>query len=77
LHHINETDILLKIADNGQGFSKAFDIAESNSLGIQLIKLFAEQLEGNLQFNSSKGVEISLIFRQQYSANKSSSYKSN
>ena len=56
--------ILLRILDNGIGFQDGFEVNAQGSLGIQLIKLFSEQLEGDLKFQSSKGVEISLLFKQ-------------
>jgi two-component system, sensor histidine kinase PdtaS len=59
-----DSDILLRISDNGVGFPVGFEINEQASLGIQLIKLFSEQLEGELSFQSGKGVEISILFKQ-------------
>ena len=59
-------DVLLKIADNGVGFPRNTDLSGKTSLGIQLMKLFAEQLEGSIRFQSKEGVEISLHFRQQF-----------
>ena len=56
--------IQLRILDNGIGFPDGFEINNQESLGIQLIKLFSEQLEGDLKFQSTKGVEISLLFKQ-------------
>lgn len=64
LRHFTDSDILLRIIDNGHGFPPDFNLAESNSLGIQLITLFAEQLEGELQFSVLNGVGISVIFKQ-------------
>jgi two-component sensor histidine kinase len=61
-------NVLLKIADNGVGLPPDFDLAANNSLGMQLIRLFAEQLEGELFFQGSDGVEISLLFQQEFSA---------
>jgi len=70
LYHVNDAEIRLKISDNGRGFPAGFDLSESNSLGIQLIKLFAEQLEGTLQFTGTNGVEITLTFKQHYPIDK-------
>jgi two-component sensor histidine kinase len=60
-------DIVLKIIDNGVGFPDGFDPQNRNSLGMQLMKLFAAQLDGELNFVEREGVEISLRFRQQFS----------
>ena len=60
-----EDKIRMTISDNGVGFTRNAAIAESNSFGIQLIRLFAEQLEGTLRFETERGVSISLLFKQQ------------
>lgn len=65
VHQLNKEDVLLRIKDNGQGFPDNFDLKDNNSLGIQLMKLFAEQLEGILSFRSQDGAEISLRFKAQ------------
>lgn len=62
LKELKEGKVLLRMADNGKGFNKGFDMMTGNSLGIQLIRLFAEQLEGELNFNNREGVEIGLVF---------------
>ncbi|MBS1661439.1 MAG: hypothetical protein JST68_10355 [Bacteroidetes bacterium] len=56
--------ILLSIADNGRGLPAGFDIGKSRTLGIQLIKMFADQLEGQLSFISQSGLELRLTFRE-------------
>ncbi len=64
LQRKTDGNILLRIMDNGIGFPAGFEVNVQGSLGIQLIKLFSEQLEGELKFQSIKGVEISLLFKQ-------------
>jgi len=58
-----EDQLQLKIADHGKGLPPDVDLENSNSLGLQLIKLFSEQLEGNLFFINKEGLEIILNFR--------------
>ncbi|PUZ25764.1 hypothetical protein DCC81_15990 [Chitinophaga parva] len=65
VHQFNGDEVLLRIKDNGQGFPDDFDLKDNNSLGIQLMKLFAEQLEAALSFRSHDGAEISLRFKSQ------------
>ncbi len=74
LQKVNGEEILLKIADNGKGLPADFDFSGNNSLGIQLIRLFAEQLDGDIRFRNEGGVEISLIFRQHYATEVSASF---
>jgi two-component sensor histidine kinase len=60
-------DIVLKIMDDGVGFADGFNPDSRSSLGIQLMRLFAEQLEGDLHFADRDGVEITLRFKQHFS----------
>lgn len=66
LQKINQEDILLRIADNGKGLPDDFDFSGNKSLGIQLIRLFSEQLDGDIRIRNKDGVEITLVFRQHY-----------
>jgi two-component sensor histidine kinase len=53
----------LRIIDHGKGLPIGMDADHSNSLGLQLIRLFSEQLEGDLFFINDQGVEIILNFK--------------
>jgi two-component sensor histidine kinase len=53
----------LSIADHGRGLPSNLDAVNIRSLGLQLMKLFAEQLEGDLYFINKNGLEIILNFR--------------
>ena len=64
LHQTNEENIFLKIRDSGKGFPENFNFAENKSLGIQLMKLFAEQLDGELSFENNNGGQIQFIFKK-------------
>jgi len=65
LHQTNYEDIYLKITDSGTGFPENFNFTENKSLGIQLMKLFAEQLDGELTFENNNGAQILLRFKKQ------------
>jgi two-component sensor histidine kinase len=54
--------IKLEVMDNGKGFANDFDTAGNNSLGLQLIYMLSEQLEGKAKFSSEKGVKFELVF---------------
>jgi len=64
MKRLNRQDIVLKISDTGKGLPANFNSSESNSLGIQLMQLFAEQLDGDISFNNKDGVEIVVTFKQ-------------
>ena len=69
LHQGIDENILLKITDNGKGFPENFDFAGNKSLGMQLIKLFAEQLDGALSFGNNHGAQIQLNFKKKLPIN--------
>jgi two-component sensor histidine kinase len=65
LRQMEGENIFLQIADDGQGFPENFSFSGNKSLGIQLIKLFSEQLEASLRFENSNGAHIELRFKKQ------------
>ncbi len=54
----------LTIGDNGRGFPLNWDIKTVDSLGLQLVKILSEQLDGTLQVNSHSGTEFCLKFSE-------------
>ncbi len=64
LHQTGDDDIALTISDNGKGFPDKLDFFSNKSLGIQLINLFAEQLDGQVHFENNKGAQIKLSFKK-------------
>jgi len=48
-----EKDVLLRVADDGIGFSSSID--DSSGLGLALVRLLAEQLSAELAQSSSEG----------------------
>ncbi|MEO8415628.1 MAG: sensor histidine kinase [Ginsengibacter sp.] len=69
LRQLSRDDILLEIKDNGKGYPDNMDFSGKTSIGIQLMKLFAEQLEGVLQFRNNNGAQVELVFKRQLADN--------
>ena len=63
LQYTGTQKLQLKIADHGKGLPDGMDTCQSDSLGLQLISLFSEQLDGDLYFINENGLEINLTFR--------------
>ncbi|WP_020402830.1 PAS domain S-box protein [Gracilimonas tropica] len=64
--NLTESDgvINIEISDNGQGFGKE-NILESGSLGIHLINVLCEQLQGQIRYeNQSEGTLFNLQFER-------------
>jgi two-component system, sensor histidine kinase PdtaS len=58
-----EDDIIeLTISDNGIGFPQNFSFEKTNSLGLDLIKTLAEQLDGNVVFKNEGGAHYTITF---------------
>jgi PAS domain S-box-containing protein len=53
----------LVIQDNGIGFPEDFDLENSKTLGLKIVKSLTRQLGGNLQFNSQQGTEFIITFK--------------
>lgn len=53
---------VLRVTDDGPGFPQGFDPEKGDSLGIKLIRLLAEELGGEAEFESVPGARISLEF---------------
>ncbi len=52
----------LKVQDNGIGLPAELDIENTESLGLKLVKMLTEQLEGELQVQSQKGTLFKITF---------------
>jgi len=63
VQYIALQQLQLRVADKGKGLPVDFDSDHSNTLGLQLIKLFSEQLDGDLYFINTNGLEIILDFK--------------
>ena len=52
----------LVVSDNGVGIPEGVDIWNSPSLGLQLVNALVNQLDGDLQFDSSQGTRFTISF---------------
>lgn len=53
---------ILRVSDNGIGYAEDFNFEKSSSLGINLVKILAKQLKGDVLFENKKGASCTLIF---------------
>ena len=49
---------ILTVSDNGTGISENLDLEKSDTLGIQLVSILVDQLDGELQLNRDSGTEF-------------------
>ena len=62
--HQHNSEIILKIRDNGIGFPEDIDFRETESLGMELVCTLTEQLEGNIALERSGGTCFQLTFSE-------------
>jgi PAS domain S-box-containing protein len=54
----------LSIQDNGSGFPKNFDVENTETLGVRLVKMLAEQLDAKISIDSHPGTCYHLVFKE-------------
>jgi PAS domain S-box-containing protein len=59
------TNVILIVSDNGIGISEDFNLEDSSSLGLQLVKILVDQLEGQIELNRDSGTEFTIRFTVQ------------
>ena len=63
LKKLDDKTLVMMIKDNGKGLPPGFDYKHTESLGLQLVCLLTEQIQGKLEVDSSdKGTMFSIIF---------------
>lgn len=63
--HLNEKNLpfMLTVEDNGQGIPEWVDFRNTDSLGLQLVNIFVEQIEGSIELKRDRGTKFSIRFR--------------
>ncbi len=59
-----ENEYTLMIKDNGVGLPENFNYRSADSLGLKLVDILAEQVDGKLTVESGGGTEVRLTFRE-------------
>ena len=52
-----------RLADTGIGLPQDFDVATSESLGLQIVSLLTKQLHGTLEIRGDSGMTVSIRFK--------------
>jgi two-component sensor histidine kinase len=60
----SEGNFQLVVWDNGIGMNQDFDISKATSLGMRLVKMLTDQLNGKLDVDCSQGTRIMVTFRE-------------
>jgi len=63
--HRQDDRIALTVADDGVGFPQGVDYRHTETLGLQLVGILAEQLGATIDLSSSDGTRFSITFRDE------------
>ena len=63
LQLISNENLLLTITDNGKGLPVDFDVKNTSSLGMEMMKALSKQLGGSFQVKGNPGVTITVEFQ--------------
>ena len=59
---LNDTKFILTVRDNGIGMPESFNSESFDSLGLQLVTILVDQLNGELELNRNNGTEFTIRF---------------
>jgi PAS domain S-box-containing protein len=54
----------LVVSDNGLGFPQNIDFRNTGSLGLQLVNILVEQLEGTIELEEGRGTSFKILFKE-------------
>lgn len=64
IHPADGNRFRLVVSDNGRGFPQGIDFRDTDSLGLQLVCTFTEQLEGAIELDTRNGTAFIITFTQ-------------
>ena len=54
--------VTLTVRDNGIGFPAEVNFRETESLGLQLVNILVEQLDGTIELDTEQGTQFMITF---------------
>jgi PAS domain S-box-containing protein len=64
LRQKSDRQFSLQVWDNGIGFPQGLDFRHTGSLGLQLVDMFIQQLNGTIEMNNHHGTEYTITFKE-------------
>jgi two-component system, sensor histidine kinase PdtaS len=68
LKRVDKNTLKLAVYDNGNGLPENFDLNKVNSLGLKLVKILTDQLDGLLSIKNEHGASFEIIFKENKAA---------
>jgi two-component sensor histidine kinase/PAS domain-containing protein len=63
LHKVNDEEYCMMIKDNGVGLPLSFSLDSEKSLGMFIVRLLVEQLDGRIEITRQNGTAFAILFR--------------
>ena len=60
----NDMQYTLRVVDNGKGFPEKMDFKNTDSLGLQLVNILVEQIDGSVELKRNNGTEFKIRFNK-------------
>ncbi|MBU4289427.1 MAG: PAS domain S-box protein [Proteobacteria bacterium] len=60
---VNENEVELTVSDNGVGIPEEMDLKNSGSLGLKLVNILTDQIDGKLYLDRSRGTKFQIRFK--------------
>jgi len=64
LYKMPDHKYLLRISDDGKGLPVGFDLENSSTLGLKLVKILSKQIRAKLNYTINGGTEFSVVFSE-------------
>ncbi|HII01746.1 TPA: PAS domain-containing protein [Methanosarcinaceae archaeon] len=61
----NDMQYTLRVVDNGRGFPEKIDFKNTDSLGLQLVNILVEQIDGSVELKRDNGTEFKIKFNKE------------
>ncbi len=58
----NSLQYILMLMDNGKGIPEEIELESSNSLGLQLVNILVEQIDGRIELRRDSGTKFFILF---------------
>jgi len=62
--HYNHPKFRLTVTDNGVGFPENIDYRKTKSLGLRLVNILTDQIDGTMEFNGENGTQFVIEFEE-------------
>jgi two-component sensor histidine kinase len=60
---VDDTRMKLRLKDDGVGLPPGFDATRSETLGLRIVSLMVDQLQGSLEIYNEEGLEVKMVCR--------------